>query len=88
MPADMAPPLRAVLFDLDGTVLDTAPDMVGALNVLRLENREPALPYEDVRGVVSHGSARRSPRYSGVSSKSTATTSARARTCSRAWIRC
>jgi phosphoglycolate phosphatase len=58
MPADMAPPLRAVLFDLDGTVLDTAPDMVGALNVLRLENREPALPYEDVRGVVSHGSAR------------------------------
>ena len=34
---DMTPPLRAILFDLDGTLLDTAPDMVAALNALRLE---------------------------------------------------
>ena len=26
----------AILFDLDGTLLDTAPDMVGALNRLRI----------------------------------------------------
>ncbi len=49
---------RAILFDLDGTLLDTAPDMVAALNTLRRERRRDALPYEDVRALVSHGSAR------------------------------
>ena len=50
--------MRAVLFDLDGTLLDTAPDMVGALNELRREKSLAALPYELVRGGVSHGAAR------------------------------
>lgn len=50
--------LRAVLFDLDGTVLDTAPDMVNALNHLRAEHDLPDLPYETVRSGVSHGAAR------------------------------
>lgn len=54
----MAPPLRAVLFDLDGTLLDTAPDMVGALNELRREQALAPLPYEAVRPAVSHGAAR------------------------------
>ena len=54
----MVEPLRAVLFDLDGTLLDTAPDMVGALNVLRLEEGLAPLPYTEVRSAVSHGSAR------------------------------
>jgi phosphoglycolate phosphatase len=51
-------PLAAVLFDLDGTLLDTAPDMVGALNALRKEESLAPLPYEAVRSAVSHGSAR------------------------------
>ncbi len=46
----MTLPLRAVLFDLDGTLLDTAPDMVGALNDLRRENGLAPLPYDEVRG--------------------------------------
>jgi 2-phosphoglycolate phosphatase len=46
---------RAVLFDLDGTLLDTAPDMVGALNQLRSEGNRAPLPYEEVRQLVSHG---------------------------------
>ncbi len=44
-----------VLFDLDGTLLDTAPDLAAALNAtLQLNGREP-LPYERIRPVVSHG---------------------------------
>ncbi len=50
--------LRAVLFDLDGTLLDTAPDMVGALDALRRENGLAPLPFEEVRSCVSHGSGR------------------------------
>jgi 2-phosphoglycolate phosphatase len=50
--------LRAILFDLDGTLLDTAPDMVAALNVLRGEHALPPLAYEAVRGAVSHGAVR------------------------------
>jgi phosphoglycolate phosphatase len=47
----------AVFFDLDGTLLDTAPDMVNALNyVLQSEGKAP-LAYEEVRDTVSHGSA-------------------------------
>jgi 2-phosphoglycolate phosphatase len=48
----------AVLFDLDGTLLDTAPDMAAALNALRtLEGFDP-LPFEQIRPHVSHGAAR------------------------------
>jgi 2-phosphoglycolate phosphatase len=50
--------LRAVLFDLDGTLLDTAPDMVGALNALRREELLAPLPYESIRSAVSPGAAR------------------------------
>ena len=49
---------RAILFDLDGTLLDTAPDMVGALDELRRENGLAPLPFIEVRALVSHGSAR------------------------------
>ena len=49
---------RAVLFDLDGTLLDTAPDMVGALNALRTEESLAPMPYEAIRSAVSHGAAR------------------------------
>ncbi len=47
-----------MLFDLDGTLLDTAPDMVHALNALRGEHNLAPLPYEVVRPAVSHGAAR------------------------------
>jgi len=47
--------IEAVLFDLDGTLIDTAPDMGGALNNLLVEEGYPALPLEDIRPHVSHG---------------------------------
>ncbi len=49
--------LRAVLFDLDGTLLDTAPDLVRVLNQVRTEQGREPLPWELARTRVSHGSA-------------------------------
>jgi len=47
--------IRTVLFDLDGTLLDTAPDLADALNTVLAENQRQVLPLEKIRGVVSHG---------------------------------
>ncbi len=45
----------AVLFDLDGTLADTAPDLAHALNGTLLHFGLDALPFERIRPVVSHG---------------------------------
>ena len=50
--------LRGVLFDLDGTLLDTARDMAEALNRLRESEGLDALPFDQVRPLVSHGAPR------------------------------
>lgn len=47
--------LRTVLFDLDGTLLDTAPDLASALNQVLVENQREVLPFETIRPWVSHG---------------------------------
>jgi 2-phosphoglycolate phosphatase len=49
--------LRGVLFDLDGTLLDTAPDLIRATNQVRIEQGRDPLPYALVRTQVSHGSS-------------------------------
>ena len=46
---------KAVLFDLDGTLIDTAPEMHLAVNVLLEEEGLNPLPYESVRPHVSNG---------------------------------
>jgi phosphoglycolate phosphatase len=46
---------RAILFDLDGTFADTAPDLGYALNVLLEARRRPPLPITEVRHVASSG---------------------------------
>lgn len=46
----------AILFDLDGTLLDTAPDLMAALNRLRKEHQLEELPVSSIRSVISHGS--------------------------------
>lgn len=50
------PSLKAVLFDLDGTLLDTAPDLAVALNALLKQHHRPTLPFDAIRPVASHGS--------------------------------
>ena len=47
--------IRTVLFDLDGTLLDTAPDMGYALNQTLLEHDRHPLPLIHIRPHVSHG---------------------------------
>jgi N-acetyl-D-muramate 6-phosphate phosphatase len=51
------PAARGLLLDLDGTLLDTAPDMGGALNRLLRENGRAELPLAEIRPHVSHGAA-------------------------------
>jgi 2-phosphoglycolate phosphatase len=47
--------IEAVLFDLDGTLIDTAPDMGTALNNLLIEEDYDPLPLESIRPFVSQG---------------------------------
>lgn len=48
-------PLQAVLFDLDGTLLDTAPDFAVVVNQLRERHGRPPLDYRAIRETVSNG---------------------------------
>lgn len=48
-------PVECVLFDLDGTLADTAPDLAYALNLLRAERGLEAVPVSTLRSHVSHG---------------------------------
>jgi N-acetyl-D-muramate 6-phosphate phosphatase len=47
--------LRAVLFDLDGTLVDSAPDLAAACNEMRVERGLEPLPYERLRRMVGSG---------------------------------
>ena len=47
--------LAAVLFDLDGTLVDTAPDLAYALNLQRRARRRPEVPLSRLRPFVSQG---------------------------------
>lgn len=47
--------IRAVLFDLDGTLIDSAPDLAGAGNDMRKARGLPPLAYEAFRPMVGAG---------------------------------
>jgi phosphoglycolate phosphatase len=49
--------IRAVLFGLDGTLLDTAPDLVATLNAMRGAKGLSAMQVEDLRHFITHGVA-------------------------------
>ena len=48
-------PIQAMLFDLDGTLLDSAPDLVSALNKVRESEKLTALEVSEMSSYVSRG---------------------------------
>jgi phosphoglycolate phosphatase len=51
----MTDSIRCVLFDLDGTLIDSAPDLAGAANAMRAARGLAELPYERLRPMVGAG---------------------------------
>lgn len=49
------PQIKALFFDLDGTLLDTAPDLAAALNQVLVNHGRAALPLKQVRPAVAEG---------------------------------
>jgi phosphoglycolate phosphatase len=54
----VSPPLRAVLFDLDGTLVDSAPDLVGALDALLAAHGREPVGLAEGRTMIGEGAAR------------------------------
>lgn len=50
--------MRAVLFDLDGTLIDSAPDIATALNIVLVDAERAVLTVADVRLLIGEGVAR------------------------------
>src|SRR6185503_6190608 len=47
-----------VVFDLDGTLVDTAPDLVDTLNVVFAREGLPQIPYDEARVMIGGGAKR------------------------------
>jgi phosphoglycolate phosphatase len=54
----MACSAQALVFDLDGTLIDSAPDLHAALNRVLAEAGRPAIRLEEVKQIVGDGAAR------------------------------
>jgi phosphoglycolate phosphatase len=50
-----APPFEAVVFDLDGTLVDTAPDLHAHLNAMLAELGRPGLDLDEIRPLIGDG---------------------------------
>ena len=51
----MSAPRPAIVFDLDGTLVDTAPDLAAAMNAVLAEAGRPTLALDTVRHLVGRG---------------------------------
>lgn len=47
--------MKAVIFDLDGTLVHSAPDLAAATNILLREEGMPLLPVETIAGFIGNG---------------------------------
>jgi phosphoglycolate phosphatase len=66
--------VATIIFDLDGTLVDTAPDLVATLNVVLGREGLPAIGYDEARLLVGGGARRMIER--GVASEGKARTAA------------
>lgn len=48
-------PIPTIVFDLDGTLIDTAPDLVDTLNVVFAREGLPPVPYDTARNLIGGG---------------------------------
>ena len=46
---------KLFIFDLDGTLVDTAPDFKNSLNYMLSELNEPLVTLEEIRNLVGYG---------------------------------
>jgi N-acetyl-D-muramate 6-phosphate phosphatase len=51
----MSHPLQAILFDLDGTLVDSAPDLAHAANAMLAQRGLPPVPYDELRPLAGSG---------------------------------
>ncbi len=47
--------MLTIIFDLDGTLIDTAPDLIDALNFVLAQEALPAIPFEAARRLIGGG---------------------------------
>jgi phosphoglycolate phosphatase len=50
--------IRTILFDLDGTLVDSAPDLIGALDMLMIEQGRSPIGVAEGRAMIGDGAAR------------------------------
>jgi phosphoglycolate phosphatase len=50
--------MATIIFDLDGTLVDTAPDLIATLNVILSREGLPAVPEDEARTLIGHGARR------------------------------
>jgi phosphoglycolate phosphatase len=48
-------PIRALIFDLDGTLIDSKLDLIHSVNAMLQEMKRPALAAETISGYIGHG---------------------------------
>ena len=47
--------MRTIVFDLDGTLVDTAPDLISTLNLVFAGEGLPPVAYDDARRMIGGG---------------------------------
>jgi phosphoglycolate phosphatase len=66
--------MATIIFDLDGTLVDTAPDLIDTLNIVLGREGLPPVAYEEARALVGYGARRMIER--GLASAGTAKSAA------------